>query len=201
MTSFSSLETDQCFSFGDIAAEADFHDLGWSLAQYDMPVAQELASILQGSPMNDISSSCTVPRTTGKYRGRSSQSSIKLNTTIGLPPANCEVSGATASVSLASPMVWSLNGFDGDTGLECLPWQEEDLHTFEEASLAESLTSSSNEDQASEHEAREGWKPDDVFEIGYVDKYGDWRCKFEGCKSKKVYERACDLLGSDWIHE
>lgn len=42
-------------------------------------------------------------------------------------------------------------------------------------------------------DATEEWRPDDLFEIGYVDKYGDWRCKFEGCKSERTYERACDL--------
>lgn len=61
--------------------------------------------------------------------------------------------------------------------------------------LSASISSKSSPEAAAtpNSEATEEWKPDDLFDIGYVDCYGDWRCRFEGCKSTKTYERACDL--------
>lgn len=37
------------------------------------------------------------------------------------------------------------------------------------------------------------WMPPDIFEIGYQDTNGDWRCNYSGCRSNKVFLRACDL--------
>lgn len=35
--------------------------------------------------------------------------------------------------------------------------------------------------------------PEDLFEIGYRDTNGEWRCNFDGCLSTRVFKRACDL--------
>jgi hypothetical protein len=37
------------------------------------------------------------------------------------------------------------------------------------------------------------WTPPDIFEIGYQDTTGDWRCNYSGCLSNRVFLRACDL--------
>ncbi|KAJ5826815.1 hypothetical protein N7447_003578 [Penicillium robsamsonii] len=37
------------------------------------------------------------------------------------------------------------------------------------------------------------WTPPDIFEIGYQDTDGDWRCNYSGCLSNRVFLRACDL--------
>ncbi|KAJ5382780.1 hypothetical protein N7517_000691 [Penicillium concentricum] len=37
------------------------------------------------------------------------------------------------------------------------------------------------------------WKPSDIYEIGYQDNNGDWRCNYSGCLSNHVFLRACDL--------
>jgi hypothetical protein len=104
----------------------------------------------------------------------------------------CPASGAVPE-SLASPRLWSPIISSCEKSSECLSSHEDDRNPIEGTSAIEGLTSSSNDEQPFENETSEGWRPDDVFEIGYVDNYGDWRCRFEGCKSKKVYERACDL--------
>ncbi|RAK79856.1 uncharacterized protein BO72DRAFT_504057 [Aspergillus fijiensis CBS 313.89] len=37
------------------------------------------------------------------------------------------------------------------------------------------------------------WTPADVYEIGYRDSNGDWRCDSSQCISNQVFLRACDL--------
>lgn len=37
------------------------------------------------------------------------------------------------------------------------------------------------------------WTPPDIFEIGFQDTNGDWRCNYSGCLSTQVFLRACDL--------
>ncbi|KAJ5950858.1 uncharacterized protein N7479_009271 [Penicillium vulpinum] len=37
------------------------------------------------------------------------------------------------------------------------------------------------------------WTPPDIYEIGYQDTNGDWRCNYSGCLSNQVFMRACDL--------
>ena len=37
------------------------------------------------------------------------------------------------------------------------------------------------------------WEPTDLRQMGYVDNNGHWRCRFETCKSDKVFLRVCDL--------
>ncbi|KAJ5827114.1 hypothetical protein N7447_003877 [Penicillium robsamsonii] len=36
-------------------------------------------------------------------------------------------------------------------------------------------------------------KPSDIYEIGYQDTSGDWRCNYFGCLSNQIFLRACDL--------
>ncbi|KAL6230160.1 hypothetical protein BDW75DRAFT_245085 [Aspergillus navahoensis] len=37
------------------------------------------------------------------------------------------------------------------------------------------------------------WTPPDIFEMGYQDANGDWRCKHSGCRSEQIFMRICDL--------
>lgn len=37
------------------------------------------------------------------------------------------------------------------------------------------------------------WVPEDVYQIGYQDYQGNWRCSYSGCRSPSVFDRACDL--------
>ncbi|KAH9238463.1 hypothetical protein K456DRAFT_1827636, partial [Colletotrichum gloeosporioides 23] len=37
------------------------------------------------------------------------------------------------------------------------------------------------------------WVPEDVYQMGYQDELGNWRCGHIGCRSSTVFERACDL--------
>lgn len=50
-------------------------------------------------------------------------------------------------------------------------------------------------------DAEQSWIPEDVFEIGYQDENGDWRCKYSGCLSKKAFLRACDLRKHYRLHQ
>jgi hypothetical protein len=43
--------------------------------------------------------------------------------------------------------------------------------------------------------------PEDVHVMGYQDENGEWRCKHEGCTSKKSFTRACDLRKHFRLHE
>ena len=43
--------------------------------------------------------------------------------------------------------------------------------------------------------------PEDVHVMGYQDEHGEWRCKHEGCTSKKSFTRACDLRKHFRLHE
>ncbi|QQK46890.1 putative C2H2 type zinc finger domain-containing protein [Penicillium digitatum] len=52
-----------------------------------------------------------------------------------------------------------------------------------------SLSSSTHQSQADS----KPWTPPDIFEIGYQDENGDWRCNYSGCLSRQVFLRACDL--------
>ena len=47
----------------------------------------------------------------------------------------------------------------------------------------------------------EGWEPEDVHFMGYRSENGEWRCKHEGCTSKKTFTRACDLRKHFRLHE
>ncbi|CCF36392.1 C2H2 type zinc finger protein [Colletotrichum higginsianum] len=44
-----------------------------------------------------------------------------------------------------------------------------------------------------EREEDEIWEPKDLRRMGYLDAGGNWRCRFEGCRSPRVFARACDL--------
>lgn len=37
------------------------------------------------------------------------------------------------------------------------------------------------------------WVPEDVYRMGYQDKDNNWRCSYLKCRSRCVFERACDL--------
>ncbi|KAF6826794.1 hypothetical protein CPLU01_09462 [Colletotrichum plurivorum] len=39
----------------------------------------------------------------------------------------------------------------------------------------------------------EGWGPADLHQMGYLDVAGNWRCRYSGCCSSRVFLRACDL--------
>ncbi|KAF9881675.1 hypothetical protein CkaCkLH20_00821 [Colletotrichum karsti] len=39
----------------------------------------------------------------------------------------------------------------------------------------------------------EGWGPADLHQMGYLDVAGNWRCRYAGCCSSRVFLRACDL--------
>ncbi|KAK2002111.1 hypothetical protein LX36DRAFT_708082 [Colletotrichum falcatum] len=39
----------------------------------------------------------------------------------------------------------------------------------------------------------EVWEPEDLRRMGYLDAGGNWRCRYEGCRSTRVFVRACDL--------
>ncbi|TQN64372.1 Trichothecene biosynthesis transcription regulator TRI6, partial [Colletotrichum shisoi] len=56
------------------------------------------------------------------------------------------------------------------------------------SSEAESLSPA--EEKCEEDEA---WEPKDLRRMGYLDADGNWRCRFEGCRSPRVFARACDL--------
>ncbi|WQF80745.1 Putative Zinc finger C2H2-type [Colletotrichum destructivum] len=51
--------------------------------------------------------------------------------------------------------------------------------------------SSSPADEKCEED--EVWEPKDLRRMGYLDAGGNWRCRFEGCRSPRVFVRACDL--------
>lgn len=100
---------------------------------------------------------------------------------------------AASEASLESPYFWLPNVSDKNTSTDKSPLHAEADVQFKQVTCVEDPRTSGNEDQAHGNVGAKGWRPDDVFKIGYVDKYGDWRCSFKGCKSKTVYERACDL--------
>jgi hypothetical protein len=39
----------------------------------------------------------------------------------------------------------------------------------------------------------EQWIPEDIYDIGYQDLAGCWRCKHAACTSDRVFSRACDI--------
>ncbi|KZL81719.1 c2h2 type zinc finger protein [Colletotrichum incanum] len=39
----------------------------------------------------------------------------------------------------------------------------------------------------------ENWGPADLHQMGYLDVSGNWRCRYSGCCSSRVFLRACDL--------
>lgn len=39
----------------------------------------------------------------------------------------------------------------------------------------------------------ESWGPADLHQMGYLDVAGNWRCRYSGCCSSRVFLRACDL--------
>ncbi|KAF4930690.1 Trichothecene biosynthesis transcription regulator TRI6 [Colletotrichum viniferum] len=53
-------------------------------------------------------------------------------------------------------------------------------------------TSEGSSSPAEERE-EETWEPEDLRHMGYLDANGSWRCKFQGCRSTRVFIRACDL--------
>ncbi|KAK1964067.1 hypothetical protein LY78DRAFT_739348 [Colletotrichum sublineola] len=56
-------------------------------------------------------------------------------------------------------------------------------------------TLGSREESHSPAEDREEevWEPEDLRRMGYLDSSGNWRCRYEGCRSTRVFVRACDL--------
>ncbi|KJK76305.1 hypothetical protein H634G_08365 [Metarhizium anisopliae BRIP 53293] len=54
--------------------------------------------------------------------------------------------------------------------------------TTEDASPEPSNTSESSD-----------WVPKDVYEMGFLDDDGNWRCSYAGCRSGSIFHRACDL--------
>ncbi|KAK1590310.1 uncharacterized protein LY79DRAFT_554965 [Colletotrichum navitas] len=44
-----------------------------------------------------------------------------------------------------------------------------------------------------EDREEEAWEPEDLRRMGYLDSSGSWRCRYEGCRSTRVFVRACDL--------
>ncbi|EFQ33912.1 C2H2 type zinc finger domain-containing protein [Colletotrichum graminicola M1.001] len=44
-----------------------------------------------------------------------------------------------------------------------------------------------------EDRGEEVWEPEDLRRMGYLDSSGSWRCRYEGCRSNRVFVRACDL--------
>ncbi|KAK2037151.1 C2H2 type zinc finger domain-containing protein [Colletotrichum somersetense] len=44
-----------------------------------------------------------------------------------------------------------------------------------------------------EDREEEVWEPEDLRRMGYLDASGNWRCRYEGCRSTRVFVRACDL--------
>ncbi|KAG7056059.1 C2H2 type zinc finger domain protein [Colletotrichum scovillei] len=57
----------------------------------------------------------------------------------------------------------------------------------------ELLSSSEGSQSPAEEREEEVWEPEDLRRMGYLDASGNWRCKFEGCRSSRVFMRACDL--------
>ncbi|KAF4809480.1 Trichothecene biosynthesis transcription regulator TRI6 [Colletotrichum siamense] len=39
----------------------------------------------------------------------------------------------------------------------------------------------------------DSWGPSDLHQMGYLDVAGNWRCRYAGCCSSRVFLRACDL--------
>ncbi|KAF6790698.1 C2H2 type zinc finger protein [Colletotrichum sojae] len=44
-----------------------------------------------------------------------------------------------------------------------------------------------------EEKEEDVWEPEDLRRMGYLDASGSWRCRFAGCRSTRVFIRACDL--------
>ncbi|KAK1468433.1 C2H2 type zinc finger domain-containing protein [Colletotrichum melonis] len=56
------------------------------------------------------------------------------------------------------------------------------------------IYSSPSETNSSEPtDVDDSWVPQDVYQIGFQDENGDWRCSYAACRSLAVFERACDL--------
>lgn len=73
-----------------------------------------------------------------------------------------------------------------------MPRTDSDNSTTSNNSTNSNVSNNSTNTEVSSN-ADDDWKPDDIFEIGYIDVDGNWRCNFGGCGSSKTYERACDL--------
>ncbi|KZL63801.1 c2h2 transcription factor [Colletotrichum incanum] len=54
-------------------------------------------------------------------------------------------------------------------------------------------SSSEGSQSPAEEREEEVWEPEDLRRMGYLDSNGNWRCRFEGCRSSRVFVRACDL--------
>ncbi|KAL4974641.1 hypothetical protein BDW66DRAFT_167609 [Aspergillus desertorum] len=55
--------------------------------------------------------------------------------------------------------------------------------------------------QQTQPNAPQPWTPPDIFEMGYQDANGDWRCKHSGCRSDRIFMRACDLRKHYRMHQ
>lgn len=64
---------------------------------------------------------------------------------------------------------------------------------LQESSANSSAPSGDETGQQTDTSVADVWVPEDVYSMGYQDEEGQWKCKHDGCLSKKVFTRACDL--------
>ncbi|KAG8416108.1 hypothetical protein J3459_013769 [Metarhizium acridum] len=55
------------------------------------------------------------------------------------------------------------------------------------------LYTETTEDASPESSNASDWVPRDVYEMGFLDEGGNWRCSYAGCRSGSIFHRACDL--------
>jgi len=94
-----------------------------------------------------------------------------------LDTSTLESFNSMSSVNLGSSK-WPSPQFLQQASLEGLP----DLAEDEDALMNTSKSQNSTQ-----------WIPEDINQIGYQDEDKNWRCKYSGCISNKVFDRACDL--------
>ena len=60
-------------------------------------------------------------------------------------------------------------------------------------SPSESRSTNARASSLEQDTEQQDWEPEDLRQMGYIDSDGHWRCRFETCKSDKVFLRVCDL--------
>lgn len=84
------------------------------------------------------------------------------------------------------PDLLTMNGFLSDTANSITDDLELSAEDEPEYPLAPHESSPPRQDDSDD-------VPEDLFRMGFRDENGEWRCKFEGCISPRIFTRACDL--------
>lgn len=102
---------------------------------------------------------------------------------------NCIHGGSTTTKS-TSTMPKDINNF-GWVSRNITLWDLDEVDPI----LCSPLATIQAEEPAggAQQSSLDDWVPEDIYDMGYQDDNGSWRCSYHSCSSQRVFSRACDL--------